>query len=175
MALRTPQTEEILLPVKPGHISATLIVALLINLLPWSGAVAMAKPDFVALTLLYWYTYEPRRIGFTSAWILGLVMDVADASLFGQHALAYTLLAYMAIVLHRRVQRFALGAQILHTVAMLALPLIVMLVVRLASGAEFPGFLYFAACLTGAAFWPLIAFLLPLPQRTSSDPDHPSL
>jgi len=48
-------------------------------------------------------------------------------------------------------------------------------VVRLASGAEFPGFLYFAACLTGAALWPLIAWLLPLPQRPRTDPDHPSL
>lgn len=170
MGLRPPQTHEILLPVRRSFIAATLVAALLLNLLPWSGAAALAKPDFVALTLLYWYINEPRKVGFTSAWTLGLIMDVADASLFGQHALAYTLLAYAALVLHRRVQRFALGQQVLHVMALLAVPLAAMLVVRLASGANFPGFLYFGACVTGAAFWPLLALLLPLPQRPSGDP-----
>ncbi len=175
MALRAPQTQEILLPVKRGFIAATLVGALLLNLLPWSGAVALAKPDFVALVLLYWYTYEPRKIGFTSALVVGLLMDIADASLFGQHALGYTVLAYAAIVLHRRVQRFTVGAQVLHAIAMLFLPLLAMLVVRLAAGADFPGALYFAACLTGAALWPLLRLLLPLQQRATIDPDHASI
>jgi rod shape-determining protein MreD len=175
MALRPPQTQEILLPVKRGFIAVTLIVALLFNLLPWSGVAALVRPDFVALTLLYWYTYEPRKLGFMAAWLLGLAMDISDASLFGQHALAYTFLAYAAVVLHRRVQRFTTGPQVLHAVAMLAVPLAVILIVRIAAGADFPGFLYFGPCLTGAALWPLLALLLPLPQRSSIDPDHASI
>jgi len=175
MALRAPRTQEILLPVKRGFIAGTLVGALLLNLLPWSGAVALAKPDFVALILLYWFTFEPRKIGFTSALVLGLSMDVADAALFGQHALGYTVLAYAAIVLHRRVQRFTIGAQMLHATAVLLLPLIAMLVVRVAAGAEFPGVLYLAACLTGAALWPLLRLLLPLQQRATIDPDHASI
>jgi rod shape-determining protein MreD len=175
MALRAPQPQEILLPVKRGFIAATLLGALLLNLLPWSGAAALAKPDFIALALLYWYTYEPRKIGFTSALVLGLFMDIADGSLFGQHALGYTVLAYAAIVLHRRVRRFTMGAQMLHATAMLFLPLAAMLVVRLATGADAPGVLYLAACLTGAALWPLLRLLLPLQQRATTDPDHASI
>ncbi|MDH5535674.1 MAG: rod shape-determining protein MreD [Betaproteobacteria bacterium] len=175
MASLAPRPQEILLPVKRSFIAVTLVGALLLNLLPWSGAAALAKPDFVALTLLYWYTYEPRKIGFTSALVLGLLMDISDASLFGQHALGYTVLAYAAIVLHRRVRRFALGAQMLHATAMLLLPLIAMLVVRLAAGAEAPSMLYLVACLTGGALWPLLRLLLPLQQRATTDPDHASI
>lgn len=175
MALRPPRTQEILLPVKRSYIAITLIIALLANVLPWSGIALLVKPDFVALTLLYWFTYEPRKLGFLAAWLLGLAMDISNASLFGQHAFAYSVLAYGAIVLHRRVQRFTMGAQVLHAVAMLAVPLGVMLVVRLAAGADFPGILYFGPCLTGAALWPLLAVLLPLQQRATIDPDHASI
>lgn len=175
MALRPPQTQEILLPVKHSFIVLTLVVALILNLLPWSGVAALLKPDFVALTLLYWYTFEPRKLGFLSAWLIGLAMDISDASLFGQHALAYAFLAYGAIILHRRVQRFTMGPQVLHAVAMLAVPLAVTLLVRTAAGADFPGLLYFGPCLTGAALWPLLALLLPMQQRAGIDPDHASL
>lgn len=175
MPLRPLQSREILLPVKGGFITFTLVVALLLNLLPWSGVAALLRPDFVALALLYWYTFEPRKMGFLPAWLLGLAMDISDASLFGQHALAYTCVAYLAIVLHRRVQRFTLGPQVLHAVAVLFVPLAVMLLVRIAAGADFPGILYFGPCLTGAALWPVLVLLLPLPQRPAIDPDHASI
>jgi len=97
MAARPMPPQELLLPVKPGFIVFTLIAALLANLLPWSGWALWIVPDFVALMVLYWCIEEPRKIGFLTAWFLGLLMDVADGSLFGQHALAYTLLAYAGL------------------------------------------------------------------------------
>ncbi|MEO8009231.1 MAG: rod shape-determining protein MreD, partial [Betaproteobacteria bacterium] len=92
-------SEEILLPVKPIYIALTLLVALMINLLPLTGWVLALRPDFVALVLLYWGIYQPRKIGFLPAWLLGLAMDVADGSLFGQHALAYSFMMFAAIAL----------------------------------------------------------------------------
>ena len=52
---------EILLPVKPGFIPFTLIVGLLLNLLPWSGALLWLRPDFVALVLLFTFDAAVRR------------------------------------------------------------------------------------------------------------------
>ena len=107
MAHSRPAPQEILLPAKTGYIALTLIAALLLNLLPWSGYWLWIKPDFVALVVLYWCIEQPRKMGFVAAWLLGMFMDVADGTLFGQHALAYTILAYAGIVLHRRVRMFA--------------------------------------------------------------------
>lgn len=172
MATGPMSPQELLLPVRPGFIVLTLIAALLCNLLPWAGWAMWLAPDFVALIVLYWCIHEPRKIGFLTAWGLGLLMDIADGSLFGQHALAYIILAYAGMVLHRRVQRFAMTQQILHVIPLLLFTDLAMLLVRVLSGADFPGYAYFLGALSGAALWPALTHLLKLPQRPRPDPDR---
>jgi rod shape-determining protein MreD len=165
-------SEEILLPVKPVYIAATLFTALMLNLLPLSGWVLALRPDFVALTLLYWGIHQPRKIGFLPAWLLGLAMDVADGSLFGQHALAYSAMMFAAIALHRRVSMFGMRHQMLHVLAILLLMQLIVLGVREAAGGEFPGWWYFAASITGALLWPVAHVVFRIPLRPRRDPDE---
>ena len=165
-------SEEILLPVKPIYIALTLLVGLMINLLPLTGWVLALRPDFVALVLLYWGIYQPRKIGFLPAWLLGLAMDVADSSLFGQHALAYAVMMFAAIALHRRVSMFDMRHQILHILPILLIMQLIMLVVREAAGGEFPGWWYFLASISGALLWPVMDLLLKVPLRQRPDPDE---
>ena len=44
---------------------------------------------------------QPRRVGFTAAFELGLLMDVAEGALLGQHSLSDTILAFAGIALNR--------------------------------------------------------------------------
>ena len=163
---------EILLPVRSGFIALTLIAALLANLLPWSGVWLWIKPDFVALVLLYWCIEQPRRVGFVAAWLFGLFMDVADGTLFGQHALAYSILAYAGIVLHRRVLGFSGPPQIVHVVVLLLMNDLIVLAIRLLAGADFPGYQYFLGSFVAGALWLPLGSLLKLPQHPKSDPYH---
>ncbi len=172
MQARDVAPHEILLPVKPAFIAFTLIAALIVNLLPWSGWLIAVKPDFVALVVLYWCIQHPRRVGFAAAWFLGLVMDVADGSLFGQHALSYSVLAFAGIVLHRRVLMFTMRDQILHVIPLLLLNDLIVLAIRKLAGAEFPGVGYFVGSCAAGAMWPLLSLLLKLPQIPKPDPDH---
>lgn len=172
MQSRAMAPQVILLPIKPAFIAATLLGALLANLLPWSGWWLWVRPDFVALVVLYWCIDQPRKIGFTAAWLLGLLMDVADGSFFGQHALAYTILAYAGIVLHRRVQRFSITPQVLHVIPLLLLNDLMVLLIRMLAGSDFPGYQYFLGSFVGGALWPALSILLKLPQRPRTDPDH---
>lgn len=169
MASTPARAHEILLPVRAGFIALTLVAGMLGNLLPWTGILLWVRPDFVAVLVLYWCVHQPRKLGLAAAWTLGLVMDIADASLFGQHALAYSVLAFLGIVLHRRVLMFDLRHQVLHVLPMLAAAQLIMVVVRLAAGSGFPGFGYFLASATGAALWPILVFLLHIPQRPTPD------
>ena len=162
----------ILLPVRASFIVITLIAALLANLLPWSGAWLWIKPDFVALVVLYWSIEQPRKFGFIAPWLLGLFMDVADGTLFGQHALSYSMLAYAGIVLHRRVLGFTGTAQVAHVVILLLMNDLIVLTVRALAGADFPGFQYFIGSFVAGALWPPLSVLLKLPQRPTMDPDH---
>jgi rod shape-determining protein MreD len=164
-------SEEILLPVKPLYIAITLFVAMMINLLPLTGWVLAIRPDFAALVLLYWGIFQPRKIGFLPAWLLGLAMDVADGSLFGQHALAYSVMMFAAIALHRRVSMFDLRHQILHVLPILLIMQLIVLGVRHAAGGQFPGWWYFLSSITGALLWPATDLLLKIPLRQRIDPD----
>jgi rod shape-determining protein MreD len=172
MQAREMDLHEILLPVRGGFIVFTFVAALLINLLPWSGWALVIKPDFVALVVLYWCIQQPRKVGFTGAWLLGLVMDVAEGSLFGQHALAYSVLAFGGIVLHRRVLMFSMRDQVLHVIVLLILNDVLVLAIRMLAGAGFPGVQYFIGSLTAAALWPALSLLFKLPQRPPPDPDR---
>lgn len=168
---RDSSPPEILRPVRIGYIGLTLLVALLVNLVALPGSLQLLRPDFIALTLIYWVVYHPRRVGFLPAWLLGLAMDVADGSLFGQHALAYAVMMYLAILLHRRIVMFGMRHQVLHVLVILGAAQLVMLLVRVIAGAGFPGLLYFAPSILGALLWPALFGLIRIPLRPRADPD----
>jgi rod shape-determining protein MreD len=129
----SPAAQRILLPVRASTILGSLALALLVNFLPWKN-VALA-PDLVALVLVFWCVREPRLIGLGAGWLLGLLIDVGNGVLMGQHALAYALLAFAAITLSRRVLWFPLWGQALHVAALLLFAQGVSALVRLAAPA----------------------------------------
>lgn len=100
---------QLLLPANPWFIGFTLVVALMIDMVP-AGRLA-AMPDVLAVVLVFWGVHQPRRVGVLWAFIFGLLIDVHDGALLGQHALAYSGLSFGAITLHRRLTWFPLGAQ----------------------------------------------------------------
>ncbi len=164
-----PTDQRILLPVRASTILVSLAAALLLNFLPWTSIAVV--PDFTALVLAFWCVRQPRLVGLGAAWVLGLVTDVGNGVLLGQHALAYSLLAFAAITLSRRILWFSLWGQLLHVAALLLLTQGVAVAVRLATGADFPGWSIAIGPLVGAALWPLVSTLLLLPQRRQQEPD----
>jgi len=165
----TFSSSRILQPVRPWFILLSLLVALLLNFIPTAAWPWM--PDWVALVLVFWSIREPRRAGMGSGFILGLCMDVADASLMGQHALAYVLVAYFAASLSRRILWFPLGQQALHALPLLLLVQLVQLGVRAMPGFTFPGWSYFIGPFVGMLLWIPLTFVLLLPQYQPIDRD----
>ena len=154
---------QILQPVRVSTIVASFALALFLNFLPWRDL--RLVPDFVALVLVFWCIRQPRLVGLGVAWTIGLVSDAGNGVLLGQHALAYSLLAFLGIWLSRRVLWFGAGLQALHIGVMLLAAQAVVVLVRLAAGDTFPGWAIIVGPLAGALLWPLVTWLLLLPQR----------
>lgn len=169
-AVRGYQPRTLLRPVNPMFIWFTLFAALSANLLPWGHTPLI--PDFLALALVFWNVQQPRRVGIGAAFVFGLLMDVHDGALFGEHALAYTLLSYGAISLHRRILWFPFGAQALHVLPLLLIAQVASLLIRLWVGGRFPGWSYFLESAVGTALWPVISWLLLAPQRRPIERDE---
>ena len=162
--------ETVLLPPNRAFIAFSLACAFVFNLLPW-GALPIA-PDFVALVLVFWNLRQPHLVGMGVAFGLGLLMDIHSAALLGEHALAYSLLSYGAISLHRRLPWFTLRGRMLHLLPLFALAQLCTLIVRMAVGADFPGWTYFLSSLSATLLWPPAEWLLLAPQRRAIERDE---
>lgn len=160
----------ILLPANSFFIVLSLVAAFMLNLFPWGARIGI--PDFVALVLVFWSIHQPRKVGIGVAFAMGLLMDVHDAVYLGENALAYTLLSYFAISIHRRVLWFPPLVQSLQVFPLfLGVQLIQLTVRLLSSDSHFPGWTFFLECAVTTALWPIASWLLLAPQRRPVDKD----
>lgn len=168
MSTDLPKDREFLLPANGLFIALSLFVAILLNWLPWHGWALVLRPDFVAVVLLYWCTHKPYRVGIGMAWAIGIFADVADASLFGQHALAYTVLAFGGTVLHRRIQMFDMRQQTMQIFPLLLISYAVYAAVHW----QVRGFVvweYFFGSVTSTMLWVPLTILLQTLRNPRSD------
>jgi rod shape-determining protein MreD len=163
-------SDQLLMPVKPWFLGLTLLLAFALNLVPMGRVPAM--PDFVAVVLVFWIVHEPQRIGVGIGFALGLLMDVHDGAVLGQHALAYTLLSFLAVTVHRRLSAFHALSQMFQVLPLLLAAHVVALTVRMFAGGTFPGWSLLLAPVFGALLWPLADRLLLAPQRRPPDRDQ---
>jgi rod shape-determining protein MreD len=161
-----PSSSQILLPVRMSTIIGSFAAALFLDFLPWRDL--RLVPDFVALVLAFWCVRQPRLVGLGVGWTLGLLADAGNGVLLGQHALAYSLLAFLAVWLSRRILWFGPMLQSLHVALILLVAQTAVLLVRLAASDPFPGWPILVGPLLGAALWPAVTWLLLLPQRRPS-------
>ena len=161
---------QLLLPVNPLFVAATLLIAFAINLIPLGRTPLM--PDFVALVLVFWNVHQSRRVGVGLAFFFGLMMDVHDGAVLGQHALAYTLLSFFAITIHRRLLWFTVPSQAVQILPLFLAAHAVSLVVRMIAGGMFPGWQVLLAPVFEALLWPIATWLLLAPQRRAPDRDE---
>jgi rod shape-determining protein MreD len=165
-----PRGDHLLLPANPLFVWFTLILAFLLNLIPLGRMPAM--PDFVALTLVFWNVHQARRVGVGAAFLFGLMMDVHDGAVLGQHALAYSLLSFFAITIHRRLLWFGVIEQALQIAPVFFAAHALSLLVRMIAGGMFPGWWLLLAPALEALLWPVVTVLLLAPQRRAPDPDQ---
>lgn len=165
--------QQLLLPANPLFIWSSLLAALALNMVQNMGLWGRAAwvPDVLACVLVFWSVHQPRRVGMGAAFFFGLAMDVHTSSLLGQHALAYTVLSFLAIAIHRRLLWFSVPSQALQVLPLFMAAHAIELLVRLLAGGQFPGVLMLAAPFIEAVLWPLVSILLLVPQRRAPDPD----
>lgn len=172
MNMLLQKDREFMLPARPAFIALSLFAALLFNGLPWHGIWLALRPDMVALVLLYWCTHKPHRIGIGIAWAIGILADVADASLFGQHALSYAVLAFGGIVLHRRVQMFDLRQQTLQVFLLLLMSYVVYAAVHWQIK-DYVAWEYLIGSATSALLWAPLTLLLQALRHPRGNSERP--
>ena len=164
-----PGQQQLLLPVSPFFMWASLIVALLLDMVPL-GRGAWA-PDVLAMVIVFWSVHQPARVGIGAAFVFGLCMDVHQSAMLGQHALSYTTLSFLAIMAHRRLLWYPVVSQALQVLPLFAFSHLIELAIRMIGGGVFPGWTLLIAPALEGLLWPLISLILLAPQRRTPEPD----
>lgn len=168
--MKRPGQQQLLLPVNPVFLWLSLLAALMLTLVPVGRTPWM--PDPLLVLLVFWSVQQPGRVGMGIAFVMGLCIDVQFGALLGQHALGYSVLVFAAQALQRRLLWLEPVGQ-----ALMLLPLFIAVealevAIRMIAGGAFPGVWTILAPVLNTLLWPVVSYLLLLPQRQPPDRDE---
>lgn len=165
--------QQLLLPANAWFVWGSLVAALLSNMVQSMGLWGRAAwtPDVLALVLVFWTVHQPLRVGVGVSFVFGLLMDVHQGAMLGQHALAYTVLSFFATAIHRRLLWFSVPSQAFQVLPLFMVSHAIAVLVRLIAGGSFPGWPVLFAPLIESLLWPVVSVILLMPQRRAPDPD----
>lgn len=89
----------------------SILIAMILDMLPLPQWAFWARPEWLLLVLIYWVMAIPQRINVGFAWCIGILVDVMNGTLLGEHAMAFALVAYTVARLHQRLRMFPLWQQ----------------------------------------------------------------
>ena len=146
----------------------TFVVGFVLSALPLPETIIDWRPCWLAMLLIYWCMALPERVGILSAWLLGLLFDVQQSFILGQHALGFIFLAYVIIENHKRMRVYPLLQQSLVVCLYLLIFQAIMLLVMLLSGTITYTWFYWLPAFTSMLIWPwLFIFMRDFRRRNN--------
>ena len=136
------------------------LVALILTVLPLPPWADVVRPAFLVLTVIYWSVNAPRAGGLAIGFFAGLMLDVFQGPVLGEHALALSLITYIAVREHQRIRSKPAIQQALIVFAALILYEVVLFMIDGWTGNPVTSPLRWVHTVTGALIWPPAAAIL---------------
>jgi len=146
-------------------IVVTLIAAMTLTVVPAPQWVEFVRPEWTILVLIYWCMALPQRVGVGVAWFVGILVDVLTDTLLGEHALAFSVVAYITLKLHKRTRLAPVWQQALTVLALLLIQQLLSFWVRGMTGHTPRGWVYWTPALVGMTAWPPLFVLMRMLRR----------
>jgi len=141
-------------------IFASFVVAFIFTIFPLPNWLALLRPEWVALALIYWCMALPQRVGVGIGWVIGLLLDVLRGGLLGQHALSLCIVAYVTIKMYQRIRVFPLWQQALSVLVLIALHQMLMLWIKGITGQTSQTWSYWLPSVSSMFIWPVLYIVL---------------
>lgn len=148
-----------------GRMLFSTLVALVLTVLPLPPYGDLLRPSFLVLSVLYWSIATPRAGGVGLGWFSGLLLDVFQGPVLGQHALALSVVSYITAREHQKIRSKPLFQQSLIIFAALAFYEGVVFAIDGWTGHPVTNPLRWIRCATGALIWAPAATLLAQGRR----------
>jgi rod shape-determining protein MreD len=136
----------------------TFLVGLLLTVSPLPQFMEVLRPMWLALLMAFWSLELPQKIGMTTAWLLGLCIDVLYGTYLGQNALILTLITFLVLSLQQRMRTFPMWQQSLIILVVFGLAQLVQLWLSALTGNRQPTLALLLPALVSALLWPWVSF-----------------
>lgn len=147
---------------RPRHLPVlgSIIFGLMLTMVPLPAVIDAYRPDWIALVLIYWTMMLPQHYSVGTAWLVGLILDVAQGTLLGQHALALVAIIFLTSRFHLLMRVFPMSQLTATVFGMLALYQFLLFWINGVAGVEAPAASYWGPVISGTLFWPIVAGVL---------------
>lgn len=138
----------------------TVILGLILAVIQLPELLAPFRPDFLLLFVIYWSLRAPRISGLTFGWFCGLLMDVHQGTVLGQHALAFLFVAFITHRVQLRMRIWPVWQQAFTVFMLLALYRFLVYWIDGYTGQAAASWTRWTPVITGALLWPVLVGLM---------------
>ena len=143
-----------------GAVILSLVVAFALTILPVSEEWSLWRPEWLALTLVHWGLVSPKKSSLILAWFIGLLLDVVQGSVLGQHAFGLLLVLFITLRMRPRILKDSLFQQLFLLFLSLGTYLLINLWIMGVTGNTPPGWGYWLTVITSLLVWPLYHYYM---------------
>jgi rod shape-determining protein MreD len=144
----------------------SFVFSFMLAVLPMPAWATVWRPDWVAMVLIYWCLALPQRVGVATGWFVGIVHDVLNDTLLGQHALGFALIAYLSVRLHRQLRLFPRWQQAIGVFGLVAIAHLLGVWINSIFGYPQIRGLFFYPAFSSMLLWPWLFVILRDMRRT---------
>lgn len=143
----------------------SFLIAMILTVVPLPDWLAVIRPEWMVLVLIYWCMALPERIGVGVGWTMGLLLDVLRGGLLGQHALSMAIIAYLTLQLYQRLRVFPMWQQSFSVLILVLLHLLLQMWIRGISGHPADPWQWMLPVISSTALWPVVFVTLRAVRR----------
>ncbi|SMF54269.1 rod shape-determining protein MreD [Alteromonadaceae bacterium Bs31] len=139
---------------------SSILLGLFIAIYPLPAVVAMFRPELICMLVLYWVMNSPEHLGLSFAWCVGLLQDMVEFGVWGAHALALTLLAYICLASYQRIRSYSVWHQSIWVFVLVGMHQVIVSWVHNIAGYQHEAQELIFPTIISALCWPLLIYLL---------------
>jgi rod shape-determining protein MreD len=139
---------------------ASFLVAYVLAVVTLPEWLLWARPEWVALVLVYWTIALPHRVGLLTGLVLGVGLDTLEGATFGQNAFSLMVLSLLSLILYQRLRVFSMLQQAGTVFILIGINQLICQWVQNLQGRGTPSLLFLLPAVSSALLWPVVFHLL---------------
>jgi len=147
-------------------IAVSFVVVLLLMVFPLPQTWLWSRPELLALLVIYWVTVLPQQLSMLLVCGVGGLQDLLEGSVFGQHALALLVVAYVCLLSYQRIRNYSLLKQSFFVFIIVGLHQLIDNWVHSLNGSGATSLIFLLPAVMSALIWPGVWLYLEKLRRT---------